>query len=108
MNNIYNIAIIGAGGWGTAVAVLLASKGHNVTLWTHETEVILEINDENTNSKYLPGVKLPDNIRATAMPDLLQNSDLFVIAIPTQFIRRVITNYQFPSPIKLSLISQRE
>ena len=48
-----DIAVIGAGGWGTTLANLLAEKGHKVKLWAHEKEVVDEINDKKENIKII-------------------------------------------------------
>ena len=59
------IAILGAGAWGTALATLLAHNGHDVLLWAYEAEVADDINNAHENKRYLPGIKLNNNIRAT-------------------------------------------
>ena len=90
------IAIIGAGGWGTAVAKLLSENNHKVIIWTHESDVVEELNSNHTNSRYLPGIKLSPEIKATENPLSLKRCDLFVLAVPTQYIRPVFNRYQFP------------
>lgn len=61
-----SVAVIGAGSWGTALAIVLADNGYKVGLWARRQEVVDEILSERTNSKYLPGVQLPDSILPTA------------------------------------------
>jgi glycerol-3-phosphate dehydrogenase (NAD(P)+) len=56
------IAIIGAGAWGSALAIHLARKGQEVRLWAYEKEQVTEINTKRTNSRYLPGIVFPPNI----------------------------------------------
>jgi glycerol-3-phosphate dehydrogenase (NAD(P)+) len=91
------IAIIGAGGWGTSVAKVLSENNHKVIIWTHEKDVVEELNKSNTNTKYLPGVQLHDeHIKATDDPNDLKRCDLYVLAVPTQFIRPVFNEYKFP------------
>ncbi|HRE58202.1 MAG TPA: NAD(P)H-dependent glycerol-3-phosphate dehydrogenase [Candidatus Kapabacteria bacterium] len=91
-----NIGIIGAGGWGTALATVLAANNHTITLWTHEKSVSDDINLNRTNHTFLPGVTLPDNITATHNPQQLENNaDIFLITVPTQYIRSVMTHYGF-------------
>lgn len=55
-------AVIGAGSWGTALAMVLADNGHEVRLWGHKEAQIEEINSQRTNHKYLPDIKLPEGI----------------------------------------------
>ena len=55
--------VVGAGPWGTALAVLLAETGHDVTLWSYEKDVASSINERSENP-YLQGVRLPPSIRA--------------------------------------------
>ncbi len=61
------ISIIGAGGWGTALALLLAENRTAVRLWAHNPEVTKELVSQRTNEDYLPGVRLPPNVYATGI-----------------------------------------
>ncbi|MCX5719535.1 MAG: NAD(P)-binding domain-containing protein, partial [Nitrospirae bacterium] len=63
------IAVIGAGSWGTTLACLLADKGYDVSLWVYEKNLVEEIEKTGVNSVYLPGIKLPENIRASHQID---------------------------------------
>lgn len=89
------IAIIGAGGWGTALAALLSGKGQQVVLWSHEDFVVNEINQKRVNSTYLPDVKLSENVEATTNVSDLYDSELYVQAVPTQYIRNTLQAYNF-------------
>ena len=60
-----SIGIIGAGGWGTALAVLLCRKHEDVVLWCHSPETLARIREGGENSTYLPDVKLPDRLQVT-------------------------------------------
>ena len=57
------VAVLGAGSWGTALAQILARRGHTVTIWGRETEIVDEINASHSNEFYFPGVKLNPAIR---------------------------------------------
>ncbi len=59
------VAVIGAGSWGTALAKVLAEKGHDVLVWAYEPEVARGINEGSRNPLFLPKIHLPENIRAT-------------------------------------------
>ena len=59
-------AILGAGGWGTALAALWAKDGRDVVLWGHNTARVEQLRSSRENKDYLPGFKLPDNVRVTS------------------------------------------
>lgn len=92
----YKIGILGAGGWGTALSITLHENNHLIKIWTHEDYVADEINKQHTNSIFLKGVSVPDSVTATTKLGDLKDSDLFVIAIPTQHIRSVLTLKSLP------------
>ena len=84
MTDSLNIAVLGAGSWGTALAALMARHGHAVTLWGRDAKVAAAIDQQHENTRYLPGIPLPDNLRAT--PDLaasLQDADLVLVVVPS-------------------------
>ncbi len=88
-----NLAIMGAGSWGTALAILLHNAGHNVTLWTRSQEDADRINMERENKKYLPGAAIPDGLECfTDQEKTLHDKELVVLAIPSQSIRENIKN----------------
>lgn len=84
------ISIVGAGAWGTALALAACRAGNEVTLWAYEREVVTGINDRHENPLYLPGVALDAAIRATA--DLAQAAvaDVLLLAAPAQHLRATI------------------
>ena len=59
------IGVVGAGGWGTALAKVLADKGEQVTLWCHGSASFNDLVQNRQNRTYLPGISLPDNLVAT-------------------------------------------
>ena len=59
------VAVVGAGSWGTALASVLTKNGHTVTIWSRGREVADSINQKHENRVYLPGIKLPQLIKAT-------------------------------------------
>ena len=60
------IAIVGAGSWGTALAIVAARAGHEVRLWSRNDEVVRSINEHKVNSRYLTGTPIPANVKATS------------------------------------------
>nr|WP_106784666.1 NAD(P)H-dependent glycerol-3-phosphate dehydrogenase [Lysinibacillus timonensis] len=88
-----NITVLGAGSWGTALAIVLAENGHQTLLWTHRKDQSDEINDHHTNKKYLPDTILPHQLVATNdLAEAVRHSKIFVVAVPTKAIREVSTN----------------
>ena len=82
------IAVMGAGGWGTTLAGLLAGKGYDVRLWVREPEILESIRARRENTRFLPGVTLPDTLRAT--PDMREAADgaeLLVVTTPSTWLR---------------------
>ena len=85
-----NITLIGDGGWGTAIGLLLNSYGHSVTLWGPFPEVLDEIRASRENSRFLPGVALPDTLRWTADPaEAASGAEAVVLASPSKFFAEV-------------------
>lgn len=82
------IAVIGSGGWGTAIAVLLAGKGNDIYLWSWIQEETDRLNSDRENKEFLPGVKLPDNIYCTHdMGKCIDGAALVVTAAPSPATR---------------------
>jgi len=84
------ISIIGAGAWGTALAVASRRAGNDVLIWAHESDVADAINTGHENPLYLPGRTLDFEIRATAELSETVNADLVILAAPAQHLRRTI------------------
>ncbi|WP_026841308.1 NAD(P)H-dependent glycerol-3-phosphate dehydrogenase [Citrifermentans bremense] len=87
------IAVIGAGSWGTTLADLLAKKGHEVTLWAYEPELVLEMRDNRENSLFLPGIKLNERLAFTNdLAEAYRGCSMVLCVVPSQLVRRVMTN----------------
>ncbi|MBI5779922.1 MAG: NAD(P)H-dependent glycerol-3-phosphate dehydrogenase [Planctomycetes bacterium] len=91
------ILVLGDGGWGTALALVLHHNGHQVTLWSKFPEYAQYINRKRENTKFLPGIKLPPAITVTSEL-VIHNSELIVMAVPTQFCRSVLKDVKFRIP----------
>lgn len=78
------IGVLGAGSWGTALAALMARHGHRVTLWGRDAAVIEAIDQQHENPRYLPGIALPDSLRATTdLATSLTDADLVLVVVPS-------------------------
>ncbi|MFD9222149.1 NAD(P)H-dependent glycerol-3-phosphate dehydrogenase [Streptomyces sp. NPDC060064] len=81
-------AVFGTGSWGTAFAMVLADAGCEVTLWARRPEVAEAVNTTRTNPDYLPGIELPESVRATTDPaEAAAGADFTVLTIPSQTLR---------------------
>lgn len=90
-----SITILGAGAWGTAIAHLLATNGHDVILWCHEPELAQEINEFHTNSFFLPNVDLPHSVKATAsIGEAITCADIIFEAVPVKYLREILDHAQ--------------
>lgn len=86
------IGVVGAGGWGTALAKLLADKGERVTLWCHGAASFHEIQSQRRNLSYLPGVALPDNLVVTqSLADAVAGKELVLCVVPSHAVRAVFS-----------------
>jgi len=84
-------AILGAGSWGTALAVHLASAGHHVRLWARDPHFVEELRGAQANVRYLPGVPMPDGIMPTAsLEEALAGARFIVVAVPSHGFRAVL------------------
>jgi glycerol-3-phosphate dehydrogenase (NAD(P)+) len=88
---VAQIAILGAGSWGTALAIHLARVGHDVRLWSRDVGLARDLARSRTTSAYLPGLPLPNRVTPTAsIPEALDRVDLVVCAVPSHGYRAVI------------------
>lgn len=84
-----NIAIIGAGGWGTALSLLLHSKGHHVRLWAYVPAHVTEMQTKHENVHFLPGVPLPPDLEIGCdLAHAVQGAELVVMAVPSHSMRQ--------------------
>ena len=84
------ICVLGAGSWGSALALSLAKKGYNVMMWTLSQGQADKINTTKENIDYLPGVLFPNNIKLTTnIEEAVSDSRLIILAVPSQAIRSV-------------------
>lgn len=112
------IAVIGSGGWGTAIAILLSSRGHNVYLWSWIQEETDRLKKDRENKEFLPGVKFPDTIYCSHdMAECTDGAELIITAAPSpatrtkSIFRRSVCRLSLPmvsysSPLKFKFFSQ--
>ena len=85
------IAMIGAGAWGTGLAIVLGRKGsHQVRLWAHEIDVCDSINQRHVNEQFLPGRPIPESVSATNdLAAALDHAEIVVSVMPSQHCREL-------------------
>ncbi len=85
------IGVIGAGSWGTTLADMLAKKGHEVTLWAYEAELVKEMEETRVNSTFLAGISLSPLLRfTTSLQEAASGKDIVLFVAPTQVFRGVL------------------
>lgn len=88
ISNAYDhIGLIGAGSWGTALALVAAGAGRDVTLWARESGVIESVRGRHENALYLPGIRLPDTVTATGELAEAAKADAILVVTPAQHLR---------------------
>ena len=103
-----DIAVLGAGSWGTALAVHFAGAGgHRVKLWARDAELARRMAGERTNPEYLPGVELPPLLEPTPDLEALPGCDFYLLVVPSHGFRQVLRQFLqvFPRDQPLPLIS---
>ena len=84
-----NIAILGSGGWGTAIGIMLDKNNHNVTLWSAFEEEVNTLKKDREHKKLLKGVKISENIDITTDKNCVKGKDIIVLAVPSSVTRAV-------------------
>ena len=83
-----NVSVIGAGSWGTALALLLYKNGHDVTVWSYQEEEVRMLSEKREHVSKLPGVKIPEGIFFTAdIKEAVEEKDVVVLAVPSIHVR---------------------
>lgn len=82
------ISVIGAGSWGTTLALVLAKKSFDVTLWVYDPDQLTQMQAERKNPLYLPGVDLPDNLQLSGDLACAKDADFVLLVVPSQAMRQ--------------------
>lgn len=100
------VGIIGSGAWGTTLALLLAQKGIETTLWEHRPERVVEMRQHNENTSFLPGFPFPAMLSVTSdIAEAVQHKDMLILVTPSQRMRenvRLLAPYVAPNTILVS------
>lgn len=86
------INVIGSGGWGTAIAIMLAKSGHDITLWSYLKEESDALRQNKENKPFLPGVEIPDAVSFTSDISECGSADLIIIAVPSHAVRQTASS----------------
>lgn len=87
--------VLGAGSWGTTLAILLSGNGHDVTLWSYREEDARTMAATRTNPSFLPGISIPPAVTITSdLREAVRGSRLLVAAVPAQYLRGVVSRLQ--------------
>lgn len=87
------LAVLGTGSWGTALAVHWARQGHRVTLWGRRPELVEEVERERVNERYLPGIELPAELSLTHRLEDVGAAEVAVVVVPSHGFREVVRAY---------------
>ena len=91
MNNHMKMAVLGSGSWGTALSLVLADNHIEVNLWGHNPAIIDEINEQHSNTTYLPNVELPSLIKGYSdLEEALKEVNTILLTVPTKAIRDIV------------------
>lgn len=93
-----NITVLGAGGWGLALALSLNANGHKVTVWSPFADEVQNLNEKRTNEKLLTGIIIPNSINITTDLSVCQNNDITVIATPSFAVKETAQKLKSVKP----------
>jgi len=93
-----SVGVIGAGGWGTALALLMARRGREVPLWGHDPDHVELMRTSRVNEKYLPGVELPAAILPTKKLGEVTRAQVLFVAVPSKYLAAVCAQIAAVAP----------
>ena len=90
-----NIAVLGDGAWGSAIAHLLSNNNHSVTLWGPFPDYIMKMQKNHSNPRFLPDIKFPAKLKISSdLKTTVNNSEILVLGLPSQYIRKLIIDFK--------------
>ncbi len=100
------VAVMGAGSWGTTFAKVLADSGNDVMIWARRDDIVEEINEEHRNGDYLPGIRLPEWVKASRdVAEVLDGAEQVYLAVPSQTLRQNLESWGSQLPADAILVS---
>ena len=85
------LSVIGAGSYGTSLAVSVASKGLQVTLWDRKAERVLQMQQKRENSTYIPGIKFPVSLKLTAdLKEAVEDALIILLVVPSHTFKEIL------------------
>lgn len=99
------VFVIGNGGWGTALGLILAGNGNDVTVWGPFEEELAEVRETGENRVYLPGVQIPAEVQWTSNPEDVRDAELVVIVTPSRFYRSSLETFKPHLPDNVLIVS---
>lgn len=100
------VAVLGAGSWGTALAIQLGRRGIVARLWGRDSILMKEIEGTRENGRYLPGIQIPPGVRATSdASEVLSDAGIVMVAVPSPFVETVVGSMKDAVPTDAVLVS---
>lgn len=99
------VTVLGAGSWGTALAIQLSRKGHDVTLWGHSPDHLKSVRDDHENRKYLPGIQIPESLSLNQdIISAVGRTEIVVVAVPSHAFRTTLQKIQNTIPDQATVV----
>ncbi len=99
------VAVLGAGSWGSALAILLGRNGHSVALWGRDAKAMADIGAQRRNARYLPDAEMPDSVGATAdLKTALTGADMVLLVVPSRAFAATLEQVVKTRPAPMDLI----
>ncbi len=100
------VAVLGSGAWGTTLGQVMVDSGQQVLIWGRNKKVVREINRRHSNRRFLKGIDLPRELKATTdIKAVLEFADVILVAIPAQTLRENLVEWKGFFPTDLPVIS---